>query len=209
MIDREQVYRYWTSKPAHVIFMLLNKNGEHLDPLEREEIFGYLPSFKGKTVLDLGAGIGRFTRQFAKQAKKVFSVDLCEHFIEENQRLSGTFHNIKWMTKDVMELQFPRNSIDLVFMNSLMMYLEDEDAKKLLQEVRSWLKLGGHLFFRESCAPRTHVGQTEGYPAIYRSPIDYDRFVHEFNTLKTGNIRIYEDLLADPFKCFWLLEKTQ
>jgi len=43
------------------------------------------------------------------------------------------------------------SSYDVVFSNWLLMYLSDEELKKLVVKMLSWLAPGGYLFVRESC----------------------------------------------------------
>jgi phosphoethanolamine N-methyltransferase len=42
-----------------------------------------LPSFEGKSVLELGAGIGRFTGELAKTAGNVLALDFIESAIKK------------------------------------------------------------------------------------------------------------------------------
>ena len=42
-----------------------------------------------KRILELGAGIGRFTGPLAVTARSVLAVDFMEHLIEENKRANG------------------------------------------------------------------------------------------------------------------------
>jgi len=120
--------------------MFLNFRAEKLDPLERAEIKKILPPLDEKTVLDLGAGIGRFTKLFAPSAKKVVAVDLCSHFIEEGKKSTSSFTNIEWISRDVMEVDFAPQSFDLIFISWVLMYLEIDEVKKLIIKLQKWLK---------------------------------------------------------------------
>jgi phosphoethanolamine N-methyltransferase len=48
-------------------------------------VLGTLGCIKGKRVLELGAGIGRFTGEIAKTAKSVTACDFMEVSIDENR----------------------------------------------------------------------------------------------------------------------------
>jgi len=204
MSRREAVSTYWASKSSHITSMLLKKNAAVIDALEKPEILQLLPSFEGKSVLDLGAGIGRFTTEFAKLAKKVAAVDLCPHFIETNQEANGSHKNIEWICADALDVRFAPEQFDLVFTNCLLMYLTEKEVQVLAENIRLWLKPKGVFFFIESCAAVTHFSGTENYYAHYRSPLDYEKNFNNWPLIKEGNIHVFEDLLADPFKCFWL-----
>ena len=47
------------------------------------QILSLLPPFQGKSVLELGAGIGRFTGELAKKAGQVIAVDFIESVIKK------------------------------------------------------------------------------------------------------------------------------
>ena len=188
--------------------MLLQLNAEQLDARERSEVMGLLPSLSEKTVLDLGAGIGRFTAEFAKTAKKVVAVDLCPHFINANKKANIAHQNIDWISADALDADFPAQHFDLIFIWSVLMYLPDRDIQTLSKKLNLWLKPKGHMFFVESCAAATHFSPIENYYAHYRSPLVYDKLFKNWELVARGNIQAYEDLVADPFKCYWTLSKS-
>lgn len=78
---------------------------------------------KGKRVLEIGAGMGRFTGDLGAQAKTVLAVDFMERLIEENERQHGHMGNITFKSGDACELQAEPASFDIVFTNWLLMYL--------------------------------------------------------------------------------------
>jgi ubiquinone/menaquinone biosynthesis C-methylase UbiE len=47
------------------------------------QILSLLPSFQGKDVIELGAGIGRFTGELAKSAGHVLAMDFMENLIKK------------------------------------------------------------------------------------------------------------------------------
>jgi phosphoethanolamine N-methyltransferase len=188
--------------------MLLKKNAELIDAEEKPELLKLLPPFEGKSVLDLGAGIGRFTAEFAQKAKDVVAVDLCPHFIEENKKANSACQNIEWICSDALDIDFKPQQFDLIFIYGVLMYLPETELQILENKFQQWLKPKGVLFFVETCAPVTHFSATEMYYAHYRSSIDYDRFFKKWTLLNQGNIQAYEDLLADPLKCFWIYTRS-
>lgn len=188
--------------------MLLQRDAERLDIQERREVLNLLPSFEGKTVLDLGAGIGRFTNEFAKKAKKITAVDLCPHFIEANKEANWAHNHIEWICKDALDVDFEPQQFDLIFLYGVLMYLPEEEVQTLSQKMFLWIKPKGVLFFVESCAAVTHFTTRENYYAHYRSSLDYDRLFKNWRISRQGNLQAHEDLLADPFRCFWALSKS-
>ncbi|RWW17220.1 hypothetical protein GW17_00018861 [Ensete ventricosum] len=83
--EREVQKIYWIehSKELTVEAMMLDSHASELDKIERPEVLSLLPPFEGKSVLELGAGIGRFTGELAKEAGHVLALDFIESVIEK------------------------------------------------------------------------------------------------------------------------------
>ena len=75
---------FWGGKPATVDGMLLFNESDSLDKAERADILAQLPPLEGMEILELGAGIGRYTSHFAQAANHVTAVDFIEKFVERN-----------------------------------------------------------------------------------------------------------------------------
>ena len=81
--------------------MLLNAGpeAEEIEREERREILSILPPFEGRYVLELGAGIGRFTHYFVESAERVVAVDFVEAFVSENRKTNGGLETgILWVS---------------------------------------------------------------------------------------------------------------
>lgn len=73
--------------------------------------------FKGKKILDIGAGIGRSTIRFARLASEIYALDKNEDLLgelKENARESSVLDKIKIVVGDAQELDFPDGSFDIV-----------------------------------------------------------------------------------------------
>ncbi|PNX62248.1 phosphoethanolamine N-methyltransferase, partial [Trifolium pratense] len=92
-------------------------------------VLSLLPEFEGKSVLELGAGIGRFTCELAQKAGQLLAVDFIESAIKKNENTNGHYKNVKFMCADVTSpnLHISEGSVDLIFSNWLLMYLSDEE----------------------------------------------------------------------------------
>uniref|UniRef100_A0A0D3GAG2 phosphoethanolamine N-methyltransferase n=1 Tax=Oryza barthii TaxID=65489 RepID=A0A0D3GAG2_9ORYZ len=144
-VERKAQRSYWEehSKDLTVEAMMLDSRAADLDKEERPEVLSVLPSYKGKSVLELGAGIGRFTGELAKEAGHVLALDFIESVIKKNENINGHHKNITFMCADVTspDLKIEDNSIDLIFSNWLLMYLSDEEVEKLVGRMVKWLKI--------------------------------------------------------------------
>ncbi|RZC61268.1 hypothetical protein C5167_023026, partial [Papaver somniferum] len=183
--EREIQKSYWIehSVDLTVEAMMLDSKASDLDKEERPEVLSLLPDFKGKSVLELGAGIGRFTGELAKEAGQVIALDFIENVIKKashcfiNEAINGHYKNVKFMCADVTspELQISPGSVDLIFSNWLLMYLSDSEVEKLVERMVKWLKVGGHIFFRESCFHQSGDCKRKNNPTHYREPRFYTK----------------------------------
>ncbi|KAK2890777.1 hypothetical protein Q8A67_013420 [Cirrhinus molitorella] len=139
------------AKFATVEEMMLDSNAQELTQHELPEILSMLPSLTGSDVLELGAGIGRYTRHLIGKARHVTAVDFMEKFVEKNRKDNSHLGKAEFIQADVTKLDFPKHSFDVIFSNWLLMYLSDQELKSLAEKFLTWLRPDGYLFFRESC----------------------------------------------------------
>ncbi|KAI3910403.1 hypothetical protein MKX01_034797 [Papaver californicum] len=186
--EREIQKSYWIehSVDLTVEAMMLDSKASDLDKEERPEVLSLLPDFKGKSVLELGAGIGRFTGELAKEAGQVIALDFIDNVIKKNEAINGHFKNVKFMCADVTspELQISPGSVDLIFSNWLLMYLSDNEVEKLVERMVKWLKVGGHIFFRESCFHQSGDCKRRNNPTHYREPRFYTKIFKDCQMLE-------------------------
>lgn len=181
--EREIQKSYWIEHSANLTVeaMMLDSKAADLDKEERPEVLSILPPFEGKSVLELGAGIGRFTGELAQKAGQVLALDFIEGAIKKNENLNGHYKNVKFMCADVTspELQISGESVDLIFSNWLLMYLSDREVENLAERMIKWLKVGGFVFFRESCFHQSGDSKRKNNPTHYREPRFYTKVFKE------------------------------
>lgn len=205
--DREiKIRAFWEKLECNLTSMIIVPNAEEIDRLERAEVLKYLPDFKDKDVLELGAGIGRYTTHFAASARRVVTNDIVSNFIRKNQEINAQFSNISYIVSDALKLEFPEKRFDFIFINWLMMYLDNDEVALLASRLASWLKPGGSLFFRESCSiPERH--RTDHYYVHYRNFHFYTKLFSQYlQLIRHDNIKNSELHFADPFQCFWIFQ---
>ncbi|XP_055826946.1 phosphomethylethanolamine N-methyltransferase-like [Solanum dulcamara] len=181
--EREVQKSYWIEHTAELTVeaMMLDSKAADLDKEERPEVLSLLPPYEGKTVLELGAGIGRFTGELAKKAGQLIALDFIEGAIKKNESINGSHKNVKFMCADVTspDLNFSPESVDLIFSNWLLMYLSDEEVQDLAERMLKWLKVGGCIFFRESCFHQSGDHKRKNNPTHYRDPSFYTKVFRE------------------------------
>ncbi|CAM8934026.1 unnamed protein product [Rhodiola kirilowii] len=182
-VEREVQKSYWIEHTSDLTVeaMMLDSKAADLDKEERPEVISLLPPMDGKSVLELGAGIGRFTGELAQRAGHVLALDFIEGAIKKNESINGHYKNAKFVCADVtsQDLEIPAQSIDLIFSNWLLMYLSDEEVEKLAERMIKWLKVDGFLFFRESCFHQSGDSKRKNNPTHYREPRFYTKVFKE------------------------------
>jgi len=109
-----------------------------------------LGPLKGKRVLDLGSGRGKFSVFLAKQGAKTMGVDLGPQLIAGARSLAEINHvDCKFQEANVSDLPFEANSYDIVVGLGILHHLSKSDLKKTLQETHRVLKKNGAAFFCE------------------------------------------------------------
>ncbi|XP_059643065.1 phosphoethanolamine N-methyltransferase 1-like [Cornus florida] len=184
--EREVQKNYWIEHSADLTVeaMMLDSKASDLDKEERPEVLSLLPPLQGKSVLELGAGIGRFTGELAKEAGNVLALDFIENVIKKNETINGHYNNVKFMCADVTstDLNISAESMDMIFSNWLLMYLSDKEVENLAKRMMKWLKLGGFIFFRESCFHQSGDCKRKNNPTHYREPRFYTKVFKECQT---------------------------
>ncbi|KAK7505822.1 hypothetical protein BaRGS_00003093 [Batillaria attramentaria] len=201
--------------------MMLDNNAEELTKEELPEIMSYLPDYTGKRIIELGAGIGRFTSELAPKAESVVAVDFMQDFIDKNEKTNKHFGNIEFVCADVTQLTREKESADLVFSNWLLMYLEDKEVQQLLAKLLSWLAPGGYLFIRESCRHPSGDKSRSSNPTQYRDPALYEAFlasttiprdaesVYGFDMVLSKSVETYIKRKNNSNQVVWLVQKVK
>ncbi|KAF7538529.1 hypothetical protein G7054_g2936 [Neopestalotiopsis clavispora] len=104
-----------------------------------------LPNIRDSHILDLGCGMGWFTRWAKKQgAAHVLGLDLSQNMLDKAVEMTST-DNIEYQRADLNELNLAAEEYDLVFSSLAFHYLVN--IKGLFAEIQRALKPGGKLVF--------------------------------------------------------------
>lgn len=132
-------HRQQPSKPQHPHHDHQPPNNQNDANNHQKQVLSTLGCIKGKRVLELGAGIGRFTGEIAKTAAHVRACDFMEVSISENRRRNGHLPNVEFEVADVTQFEAAEGSYDVVFSNWLLMYLSDEEVAALMRNALGWV----------------------------------------------------------------------
>jgi SAM-dependent methyltransferase len=110
-------------------------------------LLGEWGSLRDRTVLDLGCGRGRWTREYAALGARVTGVDISPDAIS---LLAKSMPRHQFICQDIPELAFPSASFDVVNSVTVIQHLPPERQITALRLVAQWLKPGGRLVLLEN-----------------------------------------------------------
>ena len=112
----------------------------------KEKLFDLVGDYSGKTILDLGCGIGVFSKDLSNKAQKVVGIDISEKCIEYAKSKNNS-DNIDYYTMDINNLNLIKEKFDIVFSDMVFNYIEDYD--KLLLNINELLNDNGIVVFSQ------------------------------------------------------------
>jgi len=192
MVDKEKIKSFWDSRAdmyssvAFESIANLEQDPENLKlkiELETGKVQEYIGSVEGKSVLDLGAGVGQWSFRFVDgQASSVTAVEYSAPLAEIGRveaRRRGA-NNIEFVVS-AAEKYKTNKKFDIVFISGLFVYLNDEQAELLAANIRSFCAQDAIVLLRDGTALGDHYEidnrmsdhlQTL-YSAVYRTRSEY------------------------------------
>ena len=133
-----------------------------------------LPDFSGRRVLDLGCGYGWHCRWAAEHgAESVVGADCSEKMLERARSMTGC-GRIKYIHKDMEELDWPPGSFDVILSSLSFHYVRDFAG--VVRSAASWLSDGGDFVFSVEHPVFTAQGGQDWYRSetgeILHFPVD-------------------------------------
>lgn len=112
----------------------------------KQKLFDMLGDYKGKSILDLGCGIGVFAKEISLMAGEVTGIDISKECIKYAQTYNNS-SNIDYICMDIKDLASVNDKFDIVFSDMVFNYIENYD--KLLSNIYSLLKDDGIIVFSQ------------------------------------------------------------
>jgi len=203
-------YQQTADRLIRTLIAKLEKS-EILSLLE-DNVMTLLPPEQRGVVVDIASGIGRFIPYFSEKFSSVVQIDFSEGNIRKARELHKDVDNVEYKTQNIMSASFGDRTLDWVFGNWILQYLEDHEVETLVSRSYAWLKPGGTVFFREGIKTNYEgaVPPKGENPAHFRSSEEiYNEWFRRahFDIVKTGNLKTYETVFNNPNQRYWILKK--
>ena len=175
---------YWNEK-----YWVRHMKNDDLDNIEDFWFGKYENIIKNESgeLLDLGCGVGQYSRYFSENGFSVTAVDISERALAKLKEHSS---DIKTVQLDMTEpLPFADNSFDMVFANLSIHFFSKKDTESLICEIRRVLKNGG--LFIGSC----------NSSAAYKYIVDCSTVIEDGFYLEDGgrSVRLFDKAMFDSF----------
>lgn len=192
MLDPVKVRSFWEGRAAtlgRVAFESIANLEQDPDKLrlkiddETHKVFSWLPSLQGLRVLDLGAGVGQWSFRFADRgAAEVVAVEYARGLVEiGSAETARRGDGCVRFVESAAEAYRSAQPFDLVFISGLFVYLNDDQAERLLAGLPGLVAADGTLLLRDGTGIQgrheildrhsEHLG--ERYSATYRTREQY------------------------------------
>lgn len=186
------------------------------------------PTNRRVSVLDLGCGTGRWAQALSDSACRYVGLDFCEDFLKVARTTCeplddpSRFEFHKANLAQALPKLDGDAQFDAVIMAGVLLYLNDDDAERLLDEACAALAKGGVLYLREPLGIEQRLSLCDHYSAelkaeyssLYRSKAEFEVMVQaatQAHGLKlTEAAALYPQELdnrSDTRQFYYLLER--
>lgn len=194
-LDYEAVRRYWdgAASSAAAASYMAHEQGlpqacvDYRFSQERAVVDRWFSNLSHTSaVLDIGCGAGAWTALFAQRYRRVVGIELSHNMIEAARQRLAHVDNVELLEGDALHVPV-EGPFEGAFLGGLIMYLNRDDAARLLVRV-SGLVQGGRIILRESTIRHGVEVRTGDYQVTYRSLEEYVAIAAEAG-LKVSAIR--------------------
>ena len=170
--------RFWDRRARENAFFFVDSRLDYSDPGadldwfweegERylDETLGQLGASLGSEddAIDIGCGVGRFTRALAARARTVRALDVSPRMLELAREHNGHLENVEWIEGDGTTLApIPDRSADACFSHVVFQHIPDpEITYGYVREMGRVLRPGGWAVFQVSNDPGVHSREHRG-----------------------------------------------
>lgn len=200
----ERANRDFESDLSIVLFQA--KDESEIWNIEEKKSFLENVDVTGKKILEIGCGIGRFVEALQDKCESYLGIDYTEDFIEMAKK-TYDYDNCKFQVMSATDIDVDDLLIeppfDVIIFSGVLMYINDEDIKRVFNELNSIGSDDKKLFIMEPIAcieSRLTLkdfyseGLDADYNAIYRTEDEYRELFKSLNCNKITSDFIFKEL---------------
>lgn len=155
-------------------------------------VFSFLESdLFGKDVLELGTGIGRFTKKLSQQSSSLTTIDLSQLMLNRARLNCNGAQNLNFVRASGDHIPIPDNTFDWVFEVTVLEHMPDVQFGEILAEAKRVLKPEGKVFLCGPIAPNERQ-QIHQY-AVHRKLEEYQQALAPLYITGTENVKCGDD----------------
>lgn len=164
--------------------------------LENRFILRLMGPLSGKSILDVGAGLGESSVYFALQGAHVTTVDISPQMVETAKRLGKRYGvELHGIVASAENLNLPSESYDFIYVANTIHHVQDRDS--LFMQMSRALKRGGKFFSYDPLAYNPVINLYRKMATGVRTPDE--------SPLTTNDIKIAQKYFARvQHREFWI-----
>ena len=212
-IDKKNVKEFFDRRTNEKVDNLMTITSfhekENLDQRKNEEYEILLKNidFTGKKILEIGCGLGRWADFFYDKCELYLGIDYVENLIEiakKNYKYDNCYFQVMSALDINIDELIIKPPFDIIFIAGVLIYLNDEDIKKLINEINIMTSEKKIIYIRETISIiGTRLTLKDfyseelkvDYNAIYRTEEELLEYFKEFKNIKSiEKEEIYKNL---------------
>lgn len=188
------------------IVLFQDKQNSEQRHIEEKKLFHEHIDVQGKKVLEIGCGIGRWVEALHDKCESYLGIDYTEELIEiakKSYNYTNCYFQVMSATDIKIDELLVEPPFDIIIFSGVLMYINDEDLKLVINEINQVGAKDKKLFIMEpiSCIESRLTlkdfysdGLEADYNAIYRTKDEYLEFFENLNYNKIFADDIFKDL---------------
>jgi cyclopropane fatty-acyl-phospholipid synthase-like methyltransferase len=166
---------------------------------EKKKIKKYIDQLKITKALDLGSGAGYWSFFLSNYCKNITSVDFSKSMTDlaRETALRKGISNISFKSQNIIDFK-SESCFDLVYMSGIMIYINDNDIKKLQRNIDDYTNTNSYILLRDGTGKNKQYFINDkyskelnsNYSAFYRTRRDYINIFKDlgFDLIKDENM---------------------
>ncbi|OGL46345.1 MAG: hypothetical protein A2W05_08380 [Candidatus Schekmanbacteria bacterium RBG_16_38_10] len=160
-----------------------NKFFDHFTNLYFQKMLLLFGDIKGKKVLDIGCGGGRWSERLADKGAEVVGIDIGREIIERNKEVLG--NKCSYMVMSADDLDFPDETFDLAVSVTVIQHMPCDVQEKAIREISRVVKSQGKVLIIERVG---HKALPYTFPHLEEEWIEMFRKNNLFLMAKRKNV---------------------